>query len=207
MSVFIKGLLTSAGLIMAIGSQNAFVLKNGLQKNHVLLICTICFFCDFCLMSLGVLGMGSALAGKPALISAFALFGGVFLSVYGGLSFKKAFFQNHILEADKSSNTHSRKAAVFGTLAVTLLNPHVYLDTVVLIGSIAGTLTAAEKVRFLAGALLTSFVWFFALGLGARLLQPLFRQARAWKILECVIGCVMWWIAFGLFRFAYLNGF
>lgn len=202
--MFLKGILVSASLIMAIGSQNAFVLKNGLKQNHIFVICVICFVCDFMLMSIGVLGLGSALASNAYLSASLALLGAIFLATYGGFSFKNAFVSNNALIIDdKQPNTAQLKTVVLSTLAVTLLNPHVYLDTVVIVGGIAGTMSFEQKLQFLAGALLSSFVWFFGLGFGARFLLPIFQKPNAWRLLEFFIGCIMWWIAFGMFKFAY----
>lgn len=205
--MIIKGMLVSASLIMAIGSQNAFVLKHGLQKNHIFAICLTCFLCDFLLMSVGVLGLGSVLASNRMMSGILALFGAVFLAVYGALSFKNAFVSRSTLTINANQkNEHSQntlKNSVLATLAVTLLNPHVYLDTVVIVGGMAGTMSIAQKWQFLAGALLASFVWFFGLGFGARFLTPIFQKPQSWRILEFIIGLVMWWIAFGMIKFFY----
>ncbi|VEG12955.1 LysE/ArgO family amino acid transporter [Moraxella cuniculi] len=202
--MFVKGALVSASLIMAIGGQNAFVLKNGLKKNNVFAVSLICFLCDFLLMTIGVLGLGSILATNKWLSGGLAIFGAAFLGVYGFNSFKSSFAGNDSLLIDGQNQVSDKlKTTVLATLAVTLLNPHVYLDTVVIVGGIAGTLAFEQKLQFLAGALLASFVWFFGLGFGARFLLPLFQKPKAWRILEFVIGCIMWWIAFGLLAFAY----
>lgn len=211
--MIIKGILVSASLIMAIGSQNAFVLKQGLQKNHIFAVCLTCFVCDFVLMSVGVLGLGSALAKNHLLGGALAICGAVFLAVYGALSFKNAFYSHNALVINSHNQNSSNqnipntqntlKHSLLATLAVTLLNPHVYLDTVVIVGGIAGTMNLTQKLQFLTGALLTSFVWFFGLGFGARLLTPIFQKPQSWRMLEFVIGCVMWWIAYSMLKFAY----
>lgn len=196
-------MLVSASLIMAIGSQNAFILKNALKQNHIFIICSICFLCDFLLMSVGVLGLGSALATNAYLSGFLALLGAVFLLGYGLLSIKNALTSADTLSIDQNLIKQSPKKLVLATLAVTLLNPHVYLDTVVIVGGIAGTLIFEQKLLFLMGALLSSFVWFFGLGYGARFLLPIFQKPKAWRILEFLIAVIMWWIAFGLFKFAY----
>lgn len=202
--MFVKGVLVCASLIMAIGSQNAFVLKNALKQNHIFVICLICFLCDFVLMGVGILGLGSALASNIYLSGALALLGGLFLAVYGLFSFKNAFISKSVLDLnDTITQKENLKKTVLATLAVTLLNPHVYLDTVVIVGGIAGTMTLEQKLQFLAGALFSSFVWFFGLGFGARFLLPIFQKPKSWRILEFVIGCIMWWIAYSMFKFAY----
>lgn len=201
--MFLQGVLTCATLIVAIGSQNAFVLKNALHQNHVFAICLLCFVCDFVLMGVGILGLGSILTAHQGIAIILAMLGALFLFTYGALSFKNALTLNHALTVDGKAGKTTLKAALLGTLAVTLLNPHVYLDTVVIIGGIAGTMTLQQKWQFLAGALLVSFVWFFGLGYGARFLLPIFAKPKAWKILDTVIGIVMWWIGFGLIKFVY----
>lgn len=201
--MFVKGMLVSASLIMAIGSQNAFILKNALKQNHIFIICSICFLCDFLLMSVGVLGLGSALATNAYLSGSLALLGAVFLLGYGLLSIKNALISADTLSIDQNLIKQNPKKLVLATLGVTLLNPHVYLDTVVIVGGIAGTLVFEQKLWFLMGALLSSFVWFFGLGYGAKFLLPIFQKPKAWRILEFLIAVIMWWIAFGLFKFAY----
>lgn len=199
--MFLKGVLVSMSLIVAIGSQNAFILKNALKQNHIFVICTVCFLCDFVLMGLGVFGLGSLLATNAFLGGTLALLGAVFLLVYGGLSFKNALSSSDVLDLDDSKAKPSLKATIVATLAITLLNPHVYLDTVVIVGGIAGVMSFEQKLQFLFGALLSSFVWFFALGFGAKFLLPIFKKPKAWRLLEFLIGCIMWYIAFGLIGF------
>lgn len=203
MEYLIKGALISGGLIIAIGAQNAFVLKQGLLRNHVLWVSLLCFLCDFLLMALGVLGLGTLINTNQWLTLGLAVVGALFLLWYGARSFRSAFTSTGSLggTAEPPSNT-SLKAVLMATLAVTLLNPHVYLDTVVIVGGVAGTLLPGQKIQFLAGASLASLVWFLALGFGARLLQPLFRNPKAWRVLEFLIGLIMSWIALELLRFA-----
>ncbi len=203
MEFFLKGALIGGGLIIAIGAQNAFVLKQGLLRQHVLWVCLLCFLCDLILMTIGVLGLGTLINASRWLTLALALLGALFLLWYGYRSFRSAFTSTtHLGDTDAQAAQNSLKSVLLATLAVTLLNPHVYLDTVVIIGGVAGTLTAQQKLHFLAGAALSSLVWFMSLGFGARLLQPLFRNPKAWRVLEFLIGLVMVWIALELLGFA-----
>lgn len=204
MDFFIQGFLVCGGLIIAIGAQNAFVLKQGLLKNNILPIILTCFACDFVLISLGVLGLGSIISESQAATVALAIVGAIFLFVYGARAFRSAYKGNATLELTNDNNIQqSTWKAILATLAITLLNPHVYLDCFAIIGGIAGTIPADSKILFLAGALCTSLLWFFGLGYGARLLIPLFKRSITWRILDLSIGVVMWAIAFNLAKFAW----
>ncbi len=177
----------TAGLIIAIGAQNAFVLKQGLLKQNILAVILTCFFCDIVLISLGVLGLGSLISQSTMATVALAFVGGGFLLIYGLKAFLSAYRGNASLQlakADKQPQTTLH--AIIATLLITLLNPHVYLDTVVIIGGIAGTLAFDEKLFFLVGALLVSALWFFSLGYGARLLSRFFQRPVTWRILDLV---------------------
>lgn len=196
-----QGFLVSGGLIIAIGAQNAFVLKQGLRRWQVLPIVLTCFLCDFFLMTLGIFGLGTLIGTSDKATLALAFVGALFLLVYGARAFRSAWRGGATLESADGTNADSVWQAVLLTLALTLLNPHVYLDTVVIVGGIAGTLSTAAKGWFLFGALLASALWFFALGFGARLLLPLFRRPLTWRLLDGVIGVVMWAIAFSLLRY------
>ena len=195
----------SAGLIVAIGAQNAFVLRQGLLVRQVLAVVLTCFFCDLVLMALGVMGLGALVADSPAVTVALALFGAAYLLRFALQSWRAAYSASSALEVEVAPGDASRGLwlAVRATLAVSLLNPHVYLDTVVLLGAVAATVPADDKAGFMAGAVSASFLWFMALGFGARLLRPLFRRARTWQLLDALIGVVMLSIAAGLLQFAW----
>ncbi len=202
METFIQGFLVCGGLIIAIGAQNAFVLKQGLLQRNILAVILTCFACDFILISLGVMGLGSLISESRMATVALALVGAVFLSVYGARSFRSAYLGNSVLQLDNRDEVQSSAfKAVLATLAVTLLNPHVYLDCFAIIGGIAGTLSSSEKWLFLFGALCTSALWFFSLGYGAKLLIPLFKRPVTWRILDIAIGIVMWLIAGSLVKY------
>jgi L-lysine exporter family protein LysE/ArgO len=191
----IQGFSLGASLIIAIGSQNAFVLRQGLRKEYVFTICTICFLCDALLILLGAGGFGTLVASSQKLMLIARWGGAIFLFFYGARSFLSA-FKSEALIADASENLAQGLAwAIATTFALTLLNPHVYLDTVILLGSIAGQLPKSQRAAFAIGAVCASLIWFYGLGYGSRILAPLFRKQLAWKVLDVSIGGVMWLIA------------
>ncbi len=197
-SSLIQGFSLSAGLIIAIGSQNAFVLRQGLRREHVFTICSICFVCDAGLILAGVAGFGTLVASSPTLMQLARWGGASFLFFYGLRAFRSA-FKTDVMAVDDSDHPASGlRWAVLTTLALTLLNPHVYLDTVVLLGSIAGQFPVNERPAFAIGAVLASLVWFYGLGYGSRILAPIFRKKIAWQILDILIGCIMLAIALSL---------
>ncbi len=192
----INGFLLGAGLIIAIGAQNAFVLRQGLAGAHVFLICLTCALSDAVLIALGIGGLGTLIANSPQMIRAVTVGGAVFLFVYGLKAFARAFYTGGLeAAADKQPGL---AAAMAACLAFTFLNPHVYLDTVVLIGALSASYAGSARIAFGAGAALASFVWFFGLGYGARRLAPVFAARRAWQVLDIAIGAVMWSLAAGL---------
>jgi L-lysine exporter family protein LysE/ArgO len=212
MEVLLKGMAISGGLIVAIGSQNVFVMKQGLMNRHIFMVAFTCFLCDVLLMSAGIMGLGSIIKSSKIATLILALSGGLFLLYYSARAFMGAIKGSQTLEANNTKNDFKSdskgfKSTLFATLAVTLINPHVYLDTVVVVGGIAGTLPFNQKLEFLAGAALASGIWFFALGYGARNLAPLFRKPMTWRILETVIGVVMLVIAYSLLEFCYTTAF
>ena len=199
---FLTGFGLSAGLIVAIGAQNAFVLRQGLLREHVGPVVAFCAAADLALMSAGVAGLGAALKRLPGLVDALALGGAAFLAWYGIAALRRAARPERLL-----ADEHGAGAGVWSTLAkvaaITLLNPHVYLDTVLLVGSIGATQPEAARVLFVAGAGLASALWFAALGWGARLLAPVFAREAAWRVLDAVIGVTMLGIAVGLLGFVW----
>lgn len=190
-SVFLQAWALSLGLIVAIGAQNAFVLRQGLRREHVASVVLFCALSDALLMAAGVLGMGQALGERPMVAQALALAGAVFLAVYGWQALRRALHQNGLL-ANEEGDGLTWAAAMTQAAAFTLLNPHVYLDTVLLVGSIGAQQPADLQVWFVAGASSASLLWFCALGFGARWLAPLFAQPRAWQVLDILIGLTMW---------------
>lgn len=188
-SAWWPGFALGLSLILAIGAQNAFVLRQGLRGEHVLLVCLICAVSDAVLIVAGVAGFGAIVERLPGVEPVFRLGGAIFLCVYGLRSLHAAWRQRHALEAAEQGAKTWRRA-LFTCLAFTWLNPHVYLDTLVLLGSVS-TRYPGQSVAFGAGAVSASFVFFFALGYGARLLQPVFARPGAWRVLDAVIGVVM----------------
>lgn len=186
----------SGGLIIAIGAQNAFVLSQGVRRNYPLTIALICACCDSALILLGINGVGSAVAANP-LLGQLAVWGGaLFLLWYGAIAFRSA-WQGGSLETNGVKMTTLR-TVITTTLAITLLNPHVYLDTMVLLGGISGQFPSNQRFLFGAGAITASFIWFFSLSFGAGMLAPIFRKKFAWRILDGVVWLTMWGIAISL---------
>lgn len=192
----LKGLATSAGLIVAIGAQNAFVLTQGLRREYHWPIAGLCAFFDAVLITVGIAGMG-LLISQSALWMELARWGGaLFLFAYGLRSFRAAINPKGMDSEQQGMSSLSK--ALLTTLAITLLNPHVYLDTVVLLGSIGGQYPIAERMWFAAGAITFSCIWFFSLVMGARVLKPLFVKPGAWQVLDLLVGLTMWAIAISL---------
>lgn len=199
--VFVQGLALSLGLIVAIGAQNAFVLRQGLRREHVGSVVLFCAVADAVLMAAGVLGMAQALGRSPGLARALAFAGALFLAAYGWQALRRA-RQPHRLKAAAGGEGLRRGAAVAQAAAFTLLNPHVYLDTVLLVGSIGAQQPEALRGWFIAGASSASLSWFALLGFGARWLAPWFERPRAWQVLDGLIGVTMFVLSAGLVRHA-----
>lgn len=189
LSAAVSGFFLGASLIIAIGAQNAFILRQGLLRSHVFVLCMICALADALLIAAGIAGLGTLVAASPRLIVAVTAGGAAFLAVYAFMAFRRALHPG-ALKAAKAGTTDLR-AAVLTCLAFTFLNPHVYLDTVVLLGSLSARYPVGVRAAFGGGAAVASFAWFFSLGYGARLLQPLFARPAAWRVLDIVIGLVM----------------
>ena len=197
LSAFLNGFGTGAGLIIAIGAQNAFILKQAIMRNHVLAIAIICSIVDTVLILCGVFGFATLLETSPVLLSVAKWGGFTFLFIYGIRSFL-AMRQDHALELDKSRKKPSLRRIIALSLAFSLLNPHVYLDAVVLLGSISSQFPDAEQPSFAFGACLSSITWFFSLCYGAQHLAPFFTNPKSWKILDFLIGIIMWAIAIAI---------
>lgn len=197
-SAFLSGFGLAFGLILAIGAQNAFVLRQGIAGAHVLAVVLTCAISDAILIAAGVAGFSGLVDVLPGIADVMRWLGAAFLFVYGALAFRSAWSGGqHLDPAERTRG--SLRGAVLTCLALTWLNPHVYLDTVLLIGSVASTFGEASTA-FGAGAVTSSFVFFFSLGFGARLLRPVFARPGAWRALDALIGVVMWAIAVGLLQ-------
>ena len=195
------GFALAATLIIAIGAQNAFVLRQGLKREHVGLVVAFCAGADALLMVAGVLGAGRALAAAPQLTLLLAAAGAVFLAVYGLRALYRA-WRPEVLLAGGADRASRWQAVLAQVAAFTLLNPHVYLDTVMLVGAVGAQQPATLRPAFLLGASSASAVWFVALGYGARWLAPWFAKPAAWRWLDSVIGVTMLLLAALLARHA-----
>ncbi len=193
-----EGALISLSLIVAIGAQNAFVIRQGLSDRHVLLVCTICAFSDAALISLGVFGFGEIISDSEIISQIIKWFAISFLIIYSILRFK-ASYEGNSLKLDNEEVFISAKKTAIVTLGFTWLNPHVYLDTTVLLGTASLQFQGDEKIAFAVGAMASSFLFFYSLGFGARRLAPLLKTEKAWKIIDFIIGIVMIWIAWNIY--------
>lgn len=200
---FLSGFLLSAALIMAIGAQNLFVLRQGLKRDHVGPIVLLCGSADALLIAAGVAGMGAFLAAIPRLTMVLSLGGAGFLAWYGVSALRRMASPEAM--AVSESVTLSLPRALATTAAFTFLNPHVYLDTVLLMGTAGSSQPAALRPFFVAGAATASFAWFTALGYGARVLQPVFARPAAWRVLDALVGAVMLSLAASLLGHALLS--
>jgi len=196
MNTFISAFLLGLSLILAIGAQNAYVLKQGLKKQYVFMIVLICSISDAILITLGVSGFGIIIQKFPLVITLSKYGGFLFLSIYAIRSIYSSIKKTEIMDTDTDIKTTRLKSALI-CLALTWLNPHVYLDTVILLGSIS-TQYPEQKLQFALGAISASFIFFFSLGYGSRFLTPLFKNPKSWKVLDFLIGIVMFSIAIKL---------
>jgi len=185
----IAGFLSGAALIIAIGAQNSFVLRQGIRREHVLPVVLVCAGADALLIVAGIAGLGALIQSMPRILDAARYGGSAFLVAYGLAAARRA-LQVRELRVD-CAQVSSLGAAMSACLAFTFLNPHVYLDTVILLGSLASQRGDRGRWVFGGGAAAASFVWFFALGYGARLLGPLFGKPIAWRVLDSVIALIM----------------
>jgi len=189
-----QGFGLGAGLIIAIGAQNAFVLRQGLRRHKVALVVGLCTLCDAGLITLGAVGLGTIVAGSP-LLKVIATFGGAaFLIVYGAVTLRNAVRPGRLI-ASPDQEVLGTRAVIAAALGFSILNPHAWLDTVVLLGGIAGQFAVAERAVFTAGAVLASAVWFVLLGAGASWLSPVLARPSAWRVIDLLVGLMLWTIA------------
>jgi len=194
MNAFLTGLGLSLSLIVAIGAQNTFVLRQGLRREHVGPVVALCAWLDVLLMTLGVSGVAAALDRFAGALNALGLLGAAVLAVYALMALRRA-LSPQTLQAAAGGAPMRLATVLLNTLSLSLLNPHVYLDTVVLVGAVGARQPAGQQLPFLLGAGLASVAWFAALGYGARLLTPLFARPRAWQLLDFLVALMMAWIA------------
>ncbi len=192
----LQGFAIGGSLIIAIGGQNAYVIQQGVKGQRVFLVATICFLSDALLISVGSAGVGTLIAQNATLRQVAAWGGALFLAVYGARSAYAVFRPNlQISDSDGEGGNGNLKRIVITTLAFTYLNPHVYLDTVVLVGGIAAQYEYTPRLFFTAGAVLASLLWFYGLAISARQVAPFFRTQFGARVLEGVIWLVMWTVA------------
>ena len=197
-SLLLQGFGLGAGLIIAIGAQNAFVLRQGIRRIHPFVTALTCTLNDMFLIALGIAGLGTLISQTPILTIAATWGGAAFLLYYGFRSFRSA-AKPGTLEVDaENAKKITVRNTILTALAFSLLNPHVYLDTVVILGSIASRYPVNQRLSFGIGAMLASTVWFFGLVYGAGWLAPLFKRPAVWRALDLIIGFVMWTIAASL---------
>ena len=196
-SAFLSGLGTGFGLIIAIGAQNAYVLKQGVLRNHPFAIALTCSCIDSILIVSGVNGLGIIITSSAILIN-IARYGGAAFLIYYGIKSFASMFKSSALNIDMKTKPLDLKDTIMTVIALSILNPHLYLDTCVLIGTIGAQFPEIESSYFTIGAISASFIWFFSLSYGAALLIPLFKKSISWKILDFIIAIVMWSIAASL---------
>lgn len=198
---FLQGAVLGLGLIVAIGAQNVFVLKQGLLRQHVFWVALICTVCDIILMGAGVFGVGTLLSQNATLTRVLAFLGAAFVAYYGFRAWRSAWLGSSGMHLDGSAAKVSLKRVVLITLAITLLNPHVYVDTLLLVGGIAATYEEQHKLGFWLGTSAASIVWFFSIAYGAVLLSPWLRSRLVWRVIDTLIGVFMMWIAWYLVQY------
>jgi L-lysine exporter family protein LysE/ArgO len=199
LDALLAGIALGGSLTVAIGAQNAFVLRQGLRREHVGAVVALCAGIDIVLMSAGGAGLAGLVRLNPAVLTLCTVAGAVFLLWYGWGAARRA-LAPEVLNAETRGAAQSRARVLGQTLAITLANPHVYLDTVLLVGAVGASQPEAQRLWFLAGASLASVLWFAALGFGARLLAPVFARPVAWRVLDVVVALTMWTLAASLLR-------
>ncbi|QCO87123.1 amino acid transporter [Vibrio neocaledonicus] len=194
--VLLQGFGLGASMIIPIGAQNAYVLNQGIKRNHHLTTATICSVLDMVFISLGIFGGGAILSQNEILLTSVTLGGIAFLSFYGLLSLKSAFKPESESESKGEIVARGRRTVILGALAVTVLNPHLYLDTVVILGSIGGQFEGHDRIAFALGTIMASFVWFYTLSIGAAKLGPTLSQPKVKKTIDIAIAMMMFTIAY-----------
>ncbi|NOI31677.1 LysE/ArgO family amino acid transporter [Vibrio coralliilyticus] len=193
--VLLQGFGLGASMIIPIGAQNAYVLNQGIKRNHHLTTATICSVLDVIFISLGIFGGGAVLSQNETLLTVVTLGGIAFLTFYGLLSLKSAVQTNKASESKRQVVERGRRAVILGALAVTVLNPHLYLDTVVILGSIGGQFEGQDRVSFALGTIMASFVWFYTLSIGAAKLGPTLSRPRVKQGIDIMVAIMMFTIA------------
>ncbi|ARR02651.1 LysE/ArgO family amino acid transporter [Campylobacter vicugnae] len=199
--IFLKGFFLSLSLIMAIGAQNAFVLRQGIAKNNVFYVCLVCFLCDFVLILAGIFGVGEVIAKNVIVNVLITALGILFVSYYAITALISAFSTKNSVIFEIEHSNFSIKKTIILTLCITLLNPHVYLDTVFVVGASALTFDMKEKIIFALGSLSASFIWFFSLGFGAKKFSHFLSKPIINKIIDIFIAIIMFFVVLTLVKF------
>ncbi|WP_325891738.1 LysE/ArgO family amino acid transporter [Grimontia sp. NTOU-MAR1] len=200
-SVLLQGFGLGLSMIIPIGAQNAFVLNQGIRRHHHVATATLCFLCDFALIALGVFGGGAMLSSNETLLSVVTLGGIAFLLIYAYQSLKRAWIgEEESTESESAKTGKGLMAVLIGAAAVTLLNPHVYLDTVVVLGSIGGQFEPAQRTAFAVGTMLASMVWFYGIALGAAKMSPVLSKPNVRKTIDILVAGMMIYVAFLLMQ-------
>lgn len=201
MELLIKGFFITFSLFAAIGAQNAFVLKNGIMRNHIFYICLTCILCDIVLVLIGIFGVANFIAKNKIITIIFGIIGGIFVLGYGLLALKSAFKADSRLVFKNDNKKYSFKKTIIQTLIVTLANPQVYLDTIVILGAIALPLDFSSKIFFACGVVCASIAWFFSLGFASYKASVLFKNPKTWVMLDLFTAIVMFVVAYGIISF------
>ncbi|MBS0288864.1 MAG: amino acid transporter [Proteobacteria bacterium] len=197
-SNIVEGFAIGAGLIMAIGAQNAFLLRQGLKRQHLFLCAMTCALSDAMLIVLGVTGIGELMSEFPMIANIMRWGGALFLICYGIRSFRNVFHPHAMVAALENGTKQTKLTTFLALLGFTYLNPHTYIDTFLLLGTIGAEQPPSEHIPFMIGAVSASFTWFFSLTYGASKLTPLFKNPRAWQVLDTLMGFLMIGIAISL---------
>ncbi len=197
---FLQGLGIGLGMIVPIGAQNAYLINQGIRRNFHLLAAVVCTFCDILLIGLGIFGAGALISQNEQILFFITLAGIVFLTWYGLMSFKRAVKGTASAEVSGKGNglTRSKRSVLLGALAVTLLNPHAYLDAMVILGSIGNQMEAELRIAFALGTFSASIIWFFSLTTAAAKLSPWLSKPKVQRSIDGFVALLMWGIAFSL---------
>lgn len=196
----LQGLIIGASMIIPLGAQNSHVLNHGIKRNHHFLAATVCMLCDIVLITLGVFGGAKLIASSPTLLTVISWGGVCFLCGYASLSFRQAWLNNYQEEQSLSTIKNRPLLVIVTTFAITLLNPHVYLDTVVILGSVGGQFDGDDKLAFAIGTMLASIIWFYSLAAAAAKMSPWLAQPKVKRVIDIVVGIIMCAIALSLYN-------
>ena len=201
MELLSRGFLIAFSLFAAIGTQNIFVLKNGMMKNHILYICFTCILCDIVFVSIGIFGVASFIAKNKIITVLFGIVSGIFVVTYGLLALKSVFKADSKLILQDNNKKYPLRKTIIQTLFITIFNPHIYLDTIVILGAISLPLDFYEKIFFACGAILASISWFLCLGFASHKASVFFKNPKTWVFIDLFTAIVMFILAYGIISF------